>query len=140
MTNMNDRNRGIIEEFRSNEGKVGGGFAGRPLLLLATSGAKTGKLRTNPLMYLQDGDRWIVFASRGGAPKNPDWFHNLVANPVVTVEVDTEAFEGHAEAVIGDERDRLYARQAELYPQFGEYQSRTTRKIPVIALTRKRTN
>ena len=138
MTNWNDRNRLIIEEFRSNQGKVGGRFAGAPLLLLTTSGAKTGQLRINPLMYLPDGDRWIVFATKGGAPSSPDWFHNLVANPDVKVEVGTEIFEAIATVPTGGERDRLYARQAELYPLFAEYEQRTTRKIPVVALTRKR--
>ena len=140
MTNINDRNLRVIEEFRSNGGKVGGSFAGALMLLLSTRGAKTGQLRTNPLMYLPDGDQWSVFASKRGAPTNPDWFHNLVANPDVTLEIATEAFDGYAEVVSGDKRDSLYARQAELYPQFGEYQRRTTRKIPVITLTRKRTN
>ena len=90
------------------------------------------------MMYLPDGDRWIVFASKGGAHANPDWFHNLVANPVVTLEIGTEAFEAYAEVLRGKERDSLYARQVELYPRFGEYERRTTRKIPVIALTRGR--
>lgn len=107
------------------------------MLLLSTKGAKTGQHRTNPLMYLPDGDRWVVFASRGGAPTSPDWYHNLVANPDVTVEVGTETLKADAEVVGGHERDRLYARQAELYPQFGEYERRTTRKIPVVALTRR---
>ncbi len=141
MTNTNDRNernRLLIEEFRSNEGKVSGGFAERPLLLLSTTGAKTRQQRTNPLMYLPDGDRWLVFASKGGAPTSPDWFHNLVANPTVTVEVGTEAFEADATVVTGEERDRLYAQQTQLYPMFAEYEQRTTRKIPVVALTRKR--
>ena len=138
MTNMNDRNLRVIEEFRTSDGKVGGGFSGAPMLLLSTLGAKTAQLRTNPLVYLPDGDRWIIFASKGGAQANPDWFHNIVANPVVTLEIGAEAFEAYAEVIIGDERDNLYARQVELYPQFGEYERRTTRKIPVIALTRER--
>ncbi len=140
MTNRNDRNSRVIEEFRTAGGKVGGGFAGAPMLLLSTSGAKSAQQRTNPLMYLPDGDRWIVFATKGGAPANPDWFHNVVANPVVTLEIGTEAFEAYAEVLSGEERDRLYARQVERYPQFGEYERRTTRKIPVIALTRERRN
>ena len=137
MTSRNERNLNVIGEFRSNGGKVGGTFAGAPLLLLSTKGAKTGKRRTNPLMYLPDGDGWAVFASKGGAPTNPDWFHNLVANPVVTLEVGAEIFEADADVVSGPERDRLYARQAELYPQFGEYQRKTTRKIPVVVLARR---
>ena len=138
MTNMNDRNLRVIEEFRTSDGKVGGGFSGAPMLLLSTLGAKTAQLRTNPLVYLPDGDRWIIFASKGGAQANPDWFHNIVANPVVTLEIGAEAFEAYAEVIRGEERDNLYARQMELYPQFGEYERRTTRKIPVIALTRER--
>jgi deazaflavin-dependent oxidoreductase (nitroreductase family) len=138
MTTRNERNQGIITEFRSNSGKVGGNFEGAPMLLLSTKGAKTGLGRINPLMYLPDGDRWIVFASKGGAPKSPDWFHNLVANPAVTLEVGTESFEAESAVVTGEERDQLYARQAELYPQFGEYQTKTSRTIPVVALTRRR--
>ena len=107
------------------------------MLLLSVTGAKSGRHITKPLMYLQDGDRWLVFVSKGGAPANPDWFHNLVANPVVTLEIGNELFKAEAEVVSGQERDRLYARQAELYPQFGEYQGRTARKIPVVALTRR---
>ena len=140
MTTMNERNRKIIEEFRSNQGKVGGDFAGATLLLLSTSGAKTAQPRTNPLMYLPDGDRLIVFASKGGAPAHPDWFRNLVANPMVTVEVGTETFEAEAAVVTGEERDRLYARQAELRPQFAEYARNTSRTIPVVALTRRRSS
>ena len=134
MTNWTDRNRQVIEEFRSNGGNAPRG----PLLLLSTTGAKTGQLRTNPVMYLQDGDRWIVFASKGGAPANPDWFHNLLANPTVTLEVGLETFEADATVTTGDERDRLYALQAERHPNFAEYQQRTARKIPVVAFTRKR--
>ena len=136
MTNRNDRNRTIIEEFRSNRGLVGGNFEGRPVLLLSTTGAKTRLPRLNPLMYMADGHRWLVFASKGGNHKNPDWYHNLVAHPAVTVEVGTETVEARAEVITGDERDRLYAKQAGLYPQFGEYQRRTSRIIPVIALSR----
>ena len=136
MTNRNGRNQPIIEEFRSNGGRVGGNFEGRPVLLLSTTGAKTGLRRVNPLMYLADGERWLVFATKGGNPKNPDWYHNLVANPAVTIEVGTETVEGRAEVITGEERDRLYAKQAEAYPQFAEYERRTSRIIPVIALSR----
>ena len=137
MTNQNDRNSGIIEEFRKNGGNVGGNFSGRPLLLLNTRGAKSGQARTVPVMYLADGDRWLVFASRGGAPRNPDWFHNLVANPDITIEVGTETIEAHADVAGAEERDTLYAKQVSLYPQFGEYQQKTTRKIPVVILSRR---
>ena len=137
MTNLNDRNRSVIEEFRNSKGFTDGSSSERPLLIITTLGRKSGQLRTNPLMYLPDGDRWIVFASKGGAPGNPDWYHNLVANPTVTLEVGAEAFEAVATVVTGEERDQLYAQQAHLFPMFADYQKRTPRKIPVIALTRK---
>ena len=136
MVNRNERNQAIIEEFRSSGGKVGGRFADT-LLLLSTTGAKSGQRRTNPLVYLRDGDRWLVFASKGGAPNNPDWYHNLVKNPEVSVEVGAEVFEAVAVVLAGEERDSIYARQALLYPTFAEYQSNTKRKIPVVALTRR---
>jgi deazaflavin-dependent oxidoreductase (nitroreductase family) len=138
MTTTNDWNRQTIEEFRANEGKVGGFWEGKPLLLLTTTGAKSGQQRTTPMMYLRDGDRLLVFASKRGAPTNPDWYHNLIAHPEVTVEVGTEKYEASATVMKGEERDKFYARQAELYPQFGEYEANTTRKIPVIALERQK--
>ncbi len=138
MADRNDWNRQTMEAFRANGGKVGGMWEGRPLLLLTTSGAKSGKHYTNPVMYLRDGDRLLVFASKGGAPTNPDWYHNLVAHPEVTVEVGNETYQATATVLEGEERDRFYAKQAELYPQFGEYQARTTRKIPVVALERQK--
>ena len=137
MADRNDWNRQTIEAFRANGGKVGGMWEGRPLLLLTTTGAKSGRRHTTPTMYLRDGDRLLVFASKGGAPTHPDWYHNLVAHPQVTVEVGTETYNATATVLTGEERDRLYARQAELYPQFGEYQRKTSRKIPVIALERR---
>jgi deazaflavin-dependent oxidoreductase (nitroreductase family) len=133
---MSDWNTKIIEEFRANEGRVGGSFQGAPMLLLTTTGRRTGERRTNPMMYLADGDRLLVFASKGGAPTNPDWYHNLVANPEVTVEVGTESYQAHATALHGDERDRLYAEQSSRYPGFAEYQRNTSRVIPVVALVR----
>jgi deazaflavin-dependent oxidoreductase (nitroreductase family) len=136
MPEVTDWNRAIIDEFRGNEGKVGGQFAGAPLVLLSTTGAKSGKHRTHPLVYLADGDRLIVFASKGGAPTSPDWYHNLVANPKATVEVGSETFDVKATVLTGEERDRIYARQAELMPGFAEYQEKTTRTIPVVALER----
>jgi deazaflavin-dependent oxidoreductase (nitroreductase family) len=138
MADMNDWNRQTIESFRANGGKVGGMWEGRPLLLLTTTGAKSGQRRTTPTMYLRDGDRLLIFASKRGAPTHPAWYHNLVAHPQVTVEVGTETYEATATILTGEERDRLYARQAELYPQFGEYQANTTRKIPVIALEHRK--
>ena len=133
---MNDFNKNIIAEFRANKGNVGGPFAGAPVLLLTTTGAKSGKQHTTPLMYLADGDRIVVFASMGGAPKNPAWYHNVVANPKVRVEAGAEAFDAKATVAQGGERDDLYARQSKAYPQFAEYQQKTARKIPVVILKR----
>jgi deazaflavin-dependent oxidoreductase (nitroreductase family) len=137
MTEPNDWNRRIIEEFRTNKGKVGGPFEGAPLLLLTTTGAKSGQQRTTPLVYMADGDRMLIFASKAGAPTNPDWYHNLVAHPQVTVEVGTETLNVTAVVITGEERDRLYAKQAAINPGFAEYETKTTRKIPVIALERQ---
>jgi deazaflavin-dependent oxidoreductase (nitroreductase family) len=136
MPDVNDHNRAIIDEFRANDGKLGGNFEGAPVLLLHSTGAKSGKPRVNPMMYLRDGERLVVFASKAGAPTNPDWYHNLVANPDATVEVGAETFAVHATVLIGAERDRLFAKQAQLYPGFKDYEARTTRTIPVVALTR----
>jgi deazaflavin-dependent oxidoreductase (nitroreductase family) len=138
MTDRNNWNSQTIAEFRANGGKVGGMWEGRPLLLLTTTGAKSGRHHTTPTMYLRDGDRLLIFASKGGAPTHPHWYHNLMAHPEVTVEVGPETYQAMATVITGEERDRLYARQAELYPQFADYQRRTSRKIPVIALERKR--
>ncbi len=133
---MSDWNNQVITEFRANEGKVGGPFKGAPLLLLTTTGAKSGKQYTAPLMYLPDGDRMFIFASKNGAPTNPDWYHNLVAHPQATVEVGTETLNVKATEITGEERDRIYATQAKQYSGFADYQAKTTRKIPVIALER----
>jgi len=133
----NDWNRTIIDEFRANDGKVGGNFEGAPLLILETTGAKSGRAHQSPMMYLADGDRLLVFASKGGSPPHPDWYHNLVANPSATVEVGTDTFDVDAHVTTGAERDELYARQAALYPGFAEYEAKTDRVIPVVALTRK---
>lgn len=136
MARSTDWNRAIIEEFRTNGGKVGGMFEDTPLVLLTTVGAKSGKPRTTPLVYLPDGDRIVIFASKGGSPTHPSWYHNLLANPQATVEVGTEQFEVTAVELQGEERDRLYSKHAEQHPQFVEYQASTTRKIPVVALER----
>jgi len=136
MSDMNDFNTQIIEEFRANGGVVGGPFAGAPVLLLTTKGAKSGLDRVNPVVARQEGDNLYVFASKAGAPTNPDWFHNLVANPSVTVEFGTETFSATAEVVEGEERDRIYAAQAEDFPNFAEYQAGTERVIPVVRLVR----
>jgi deazaflavin-dependent oxidoreductase (nitroreductase family) len=133
---QNEFNLKIIEEFRANGGETSGPFKGRPLLLLTTTGAKSGEERTTPLVYSRDGDRVVVIASMGGAPKHPAWFLNLSANPDVTVEIGTEKFKGRASTVEGAERDRLYAQQAATMPAFNEYQEKTTRRIPVVVLER----
>jgi deazaflavin-dependent oxidoreductase (nitroreductase family) len=132
-------NQRIIEEFRANGGKVGGMFEGAPLVLLTTTGARTGRPHTNPAIYLRDGERVLVFASNAGLPRNPDWYHNLVAAPRVTVEIgtgdgDIERYPAEAAPLQGEERDRLYLVQSELNPAFVAYQAGTTRVIPVIAL------
>ena len=133
---VNDWNATIIAEFRANEGRVGGPFEGAPVLLLHTTGAKSGQERINPIMYLDFEGKRYVFASYAGAPTDPDWYHNLVANPKVTVEVGTETFEAIATPVSLEERDRVYPVQAELFPNFAEYETKTTRKIPVVELVR----
>jgi deazaflavin-dependent oxidoreductase (nitroreductase family) len=134
MSDREDWNSNIIQEFRTNEGKVGGPFDGAPILLLHTTGARSGEVRVNPMMYLADGDRLVVFASKGGAPTNPDWYHNLVANPDVEIEVGTERRKVRARVAEGEERDRLYAEQSRRYPQFAKYQEGTDRTIPVVIL------
>ncbi len=127
----------IIEQFRANGGRiVHGPFAGRTLLLLTTIGAKSGRPSTKPLGFTRDGDRYVVIASKGGAPTNPAWYHNLVANPRVTVEVGSERFEARATVAEGAERERLYAQQAAAIPVFGKYREMTTRRIPVVVLER----
>lgn len=133
---MSDWNDKVIDEFRANEGKVGGMFEGMPVLILHTTGAKTGDERVHPLVYQADGDRAVVFASKGGAPENPAWFHNLVANPDVTVELGTETVPMRARVAEGDERERLWARQKEIAPGFADYEAKTTRQIPVVVLER----
>ena len=136
MSSPNDWNQAIIDEFRANGGRVGGQFAGRTLLLLHTLGAKTQQPRVNPVVYTTDGDRLLIVASKGGAPSNPDWYHNIVANPQVTVEVGAEHFQVEA-AIAGEpERTRLFDQMVQVNPGFAEYQRKTTRTIPVIVLTR----
>ena len=133
---MNEFNQKVIEEFRTNGGKVGGMFEGAPMLLLTSTGAKSGQQRTTPVVYTRDGDRLVIIASKAGAPTNPAWYHNLVANPEVTVEVGTERFPMRAVVTKGEERTRLFDAQAALMPNFAEYATSTTRVIPVIALER----
>jgi deazaflavin-dependent oxidoreductase (nitroreductase family) len=131
---VSDWNDKVIEEFRGNAGKVGGPFEGAPIVLLTTKGRKTGRERTNPLMYQPDDGRILVFASKGGAPEHPDWYTNLLANPDVTVEVGTDRYEARATEVTGEERDRIYSKQASQFPNFAEYQAKTDRTIPVVAI------
>ena len=133
---MNDWNATIIEEFRANDGRVGGNFDGAPVLLLHTTGAKSGVERVNPMMYLNENERIYVFASKAGADTHPDWFHNLVANPRVSVEVGTEHYDATAQPLAESERARIYAIQAERYPGFAEYEAKTQRVIPVVELVR----
>jgi deazaflavin-dependent oxidoreductase (nitroreductase family) len=136
MTDVNDWNTQIIREFRENNGNVGGNFEGAPMVLLNTTGAKTGKSRTNPLVALVDDDRVFIFASKAGAPTNPDWYHNIIANPRVTVEQGTERYEAEASVLQGAERDRLFEIQKERMPGFADYEAGTDRVIPVIELRR----
>ena len=139
-TSPTEFNARIIEEFHANEGVVGGMFEGLPLLLLHHTGARSGKARINPLAYQSDGGRYVVFASKGGAPTNPDWYHNLRANPNVTIEVGTDTIAAVASEATGEERARLFRTQVEHVPQFGEYEKQTDRLIPVIVLTPKATS
>jgi deazaflavin-dependent oxidoreductase (nitroreductase family) len=128
-------NAGIIDEFRANEGRVGGHFQGAPLLLLHARGRRTGTERVNPLMYLPDGDRYVVFASKGGHDFHPHWMLNVEANPEVEIEVGTERLRGNATVLReGPERDRLYEEQARRYPQFADYQRKAARTIPVVVI------
>ena len=133
---MSDYNREVIEEFRANEGRVGGPWEGRNLLLLTTTGRKSGRQHTTPVVYTPDGERLLVYASKGGAPDHPDWFLNLLANPQIVVEVGPERYDVIATPLEGEERDREFAHQVERAPQFGEYEKRTSRVIPVVALRR----
>jgi len=134
-TSPADFNVQIIEEFHSNEGRVGGMFEGMPLLLLHHTGAKSGKSRINPLAYQDDGGRYVIFASKGGAPEHPAWYHNLIAHPNVSIEVGSEEIDVIASEATGEERERLFRTQAERIPQFAEYEQKTERMIPVMILT-----
>ena len=136
MSDANDFNQAIIDEFRANGGKVGGGFEGAPMVLLHHTGAKTGTERVAPLVFQPDGDRVVVFASKAGAPSHPDWYRNLVANPDTTVEVGTDTIAVRARVAEGEERDRLWTKQKQLMPGFAEYEEKTKgiREIPVVIL------
>jgi deazaflavin-dependent oxidoreductase (nitroreductase family) len=136
MSELNDFNQRVIREFRANQGKVSGPLANMPVLLLTMTGASSGRMITKPLVYTTDGDRLVVIASFAGAPKHPAWYHNLIANPEATVEVGNERFRIKATVTSGEERQRLFDRQAAQMPIFVEYQQKTGRQIPVLVLTR----
>jgi deazaflavin-dependent oxidoreductase (nitroreductase family) len=131
---MSDWDTTVIDEFRTNGGKVGGDFEGMPLLLLHHVGAKSGTERVTPLVYQQVGDAWAVFASKGGAPSHPHWYHNLVANPDTSVEIGTDRKDVRARVADGDERERIWETQKERYPNFAEYEKTANRVIPVVVL------
>jgi deazaflavin-dependent oxidoreductase (nitroreductase family) len=133
---MSDWNTGIIQEFRDNEGKVGGMFEHLRLLLLTSTGAKTGNTHTSPVAYFKDGDDWLIIASAGGADSHPNWYYNLKAHQKARIEIGAETLDVLATEVTGDDRDRLYAGVVEQAPQFGEYELKTARKIPMFRLTR----
>ncbi len=134
-TSPTDFNAKIIDEFRANGGRVGGMFDGMPLLLLHHTGAKSGAGRVNPLAYQADDGRYVIFASKGGAPENPAWYHNLMAHPQTKIEVGTDTIDVVAGEATGEERERLFRTQAERVPQFAEYEQKAARVIPVIVLT-----
>lgn len=134
MSDAQEWNATIIEEFRGHDGKVGGQFEGAPLLLLHSVGAKSGKERVNPMMYQAVGDAYAVFASKAGAPSNPDWYHNLLANPEATIEVGTATKTVRARVTEGDERASIWVTQKERYPGFADYERQTSRQIPVVIL------
>jgi deazaflavin-dependent oxidoreductase (nitroreductase family) len=137
MSDMNDFNANVIEEFRANGGKAGGMFEGMPLVLVHNVGAKSGKEYVTPLVYLGEDGRTFVFASKGGAPENPGWFHNLKANPETSIEIGSDTVDVTAVELTGEERDRIYEIQKQQQPQFAEYEQKTDRKIPVVELTPK---
>jgi deazaflavin-dependent oxidoreductase (nitroreductase family) len=134
MSDPNDWNTKIISEFRANAGKLGGPFEGAPVLLLHTTGAKTGQERVHPMMYRQVGANYAVFASKAGAPTNPDWYHNLVANPAVRAEIGTQLLDLTARVAGSSERETIWTAQKADYPGFAEYEQKTSRQIPVVIL------
>ena len=136
MPDVNEWNKGIIAEFRANAGTVGGPYEGTPLLVLHSTGAKSGQARVNPVVYLADGDDYVVFASKAGAPSNPDWYFNLLANPRATIELGEQRIDVVAHVADGERRDRLWARQTKRYSRFAEYEEKAQgRVIPVIVLS-----
>jgi len=137
MSTWGDFNRNLIDDMRANKGKpTSGPFVGRDVLILTTKGAKSGETRVTPIVYSRDGEQLVIIASKGGAPTNPSWYHNLKAHPHVTVEVDGDKFPAHARLAEGDEYERLYQQHASINPNFHDYRKRTTRKIPVVVLER----
>ncbi|HVB06494.1 MAG TPA: nitroreductase family deazaflavin-dependent oxidoreductase [Acidimicrobiales bacterium] len=136
MTDRNSHNQEVIAAYRANAPTSDGTLDGRPLLLLTSTGAKSGNPHTTPMIYRREGERIFVFASKGGAPTNPDWYVNLVATPTVTVELGPETFRATATPLGEPERGRIYAEHAEAFPNFAEYQEKTTRPIPVVELVR----
>jgi deazaflavin-dependent oxidoreductase (nitroreductase family) len=134
-TAFGDFNKGLIEDLRSHGGKATSGpFKGRDVLILTTRGAKSGEARENPLVYTRDGNHYVIVASKGGAPTHPSWFHNIVAHPEVTLEVDGARFKARAHVPDGEEYERLYKQHADINPSFYDYRQRTSRKIPVVVL------
>ncbi|HEY8762129.1 MAG TPA: nitroreductase family deazaflavin-dependent oxidoreductase [Candidatus Dormibacteraeota bacterium] len=132
---FNNFNQNLIADLRANAGTATSGpFVGRPVLIMTNTGAKSGEVRETPVVYTRDGDNYVIIASKGGAPTNPDWYHNLVAYPEVKLEVLGETIPARARVAEGEEHDRLYDAQAQMMPAFADYQKRTTRKIPVFIL------
>jgi deazaflavin-dependent oxidoreductase (nitroreductase family) len=131
---MSDFNTNIIDEFRANGGRVGGPFEGAPMLLLHHTGRKTGTVRVSPVVYRREGDAYVVFGSKAGAPEHPDWFRNLEANPQAEIEVGTETIPVNVRVAEGEERDRIWSAQKADMPGFADYEQKTTREIPVVIL------
>ena len=136
MSQLDDFNQAVIKEFRANNGKVSGQMEGMPMILVTMTGAKSGRTIVKPLVYSKDGDRFVIVASFAGAPNNPPWYHNLVKNPVITVEIGAEKFQVRAKTTSGAERERLFNQHAALMPIFNDYKKKTTRQIPVFVLER----
>ena len=134
MSERDERNQKIIDEFHANHGQVGGPFENIPLLLLHHTGAKSGTERVNPVAYRREGDAYVIFASKGGAPDNPDWFHNLKQHPQARIEVGTDTHSVKARIATGDERNRIWEQQKQEFPGFAEYEAKTSREIPVVVL------
>jgi len=137
MSDMDDFNQRIMDDFRANGGNVGGDFTGVPMVIVHHTGAKSGTVRHAPLCYLPNSDDVVIFASMGGAPNNPAWYHNLIANPETVIELGTETVPVRVREAKGAERDELFERQKKVMPPFAEYEAATTRVIPVLVLERR---